>query len=50
MTPHLYKCPKCGYEFKWSEHHDFMNLGRPYCHECYHRMLSSHVPLADKVK
>lgn len=48
FTPQKYKCPKCDYEFKWSEHNDIIGLGKPFCHSCYLNFISSNVPLALK--
>jgi len=45
FVPQPYKCPKCEYEFEWSQHQDPIGLQRPYCHNCYVDFISNNVPL-----
>lgn len=48
VIPQLYRCPKCKYEFKWSETADFLGLPIPFCPKCYVEFLIKNVPVGIK--
>lgn len=49
MIPQPYRCPKCAYAFKFSQHHDLTGLGEPFCPECYMRFIRENVPTGGKI-
>jgi len=47
FVPQPYKCPKCKYEFKWSQNYDQLGLGfaEHYCEKCFIKFISDNVPI-----
>lgn len=43
FIPQPYKC-QCGHEFKWSQDHDQVGWGEPFCPRCYLEFLIKHIP------
>lgn len=49
FPPRNYECPQCNCKFPWSEHHDFIGLGKPFCPECYMNFIKDNVPIGKEI-
>lgn len=50
LTPQKYECPKCEINYMWSEHHDPLGFGIPYCLSCYDEFLKKNIPIGELKK
>ena len=44
FIPKPYKCQSCDSHFEWSQHHDQVGWGKPFCPKCYLEFLVKNIP------